>query len=147
MEPSDKAVKSRQYYQQGVAFLGRGDVANAVDALTRAIQITPDHVDARVALSRAHQRKSRAQEGLDVLDSGLEREGLSKEQRRSLQERAADCATDAGDYSAAQKYLESALNESSGEPSGLINKLGALYCKGGEYKRGLDCFLAAQGKA
>lgn len=146
MNPSDKAVKSRQYYQQGVAFLSRGDTVNAADALSRAVQITPDHVDARIALSRAHQRRFRAQEGLDVLDAGLCRQGLTKQQRRDLLERAAECAAETGDYPVAQKYLESALKEASGDPPELINKLGALYCKGGEYKQGLDCFLGAERK-
>lgn len=142
MTDSASALRARQYYQQGLSFYQRGQLSEATDALQLAVRTAPDHVDARYHLSQVLIKRGRGDEGLRVLDTGLARAGLDDGERARLLEQAAACASATNRYELARHYLEEAISLTPRATS-LLNKLGAICCKGGEFAMGFDYLLQA----
>jgi Tfp pilus assembly protein PilF len=143
MTDSQSALRARQFYQQGVQFAQRGQLAEAVDALRLAIRTMPEHLDARIRLGAVLLQRGKADEGLQVLDAGLARPNLSSGERGRMLTQASACAVATNRYELARAYLERAL-ELGGRPEpAVLNQVAAVCCKGGEFGVGFEYFLKA----
>jgi len=67
--PSALSVQARQYFQQGMVHLQSGEPAEAVAALSRAIEHAPDFSDAYMFLGIAHALTSNIYPAIDHLEA------------------------------------------------------------------------------
>lgn len=143
MTDSESAIRARQFYQQGIQFAQRGQLAEAIDALRLAIRTMPEHIDARIQLGAVLLKRGRPDDGLQVMDAGLARPNLSSGERGRMLTQASACAAASNRYELARAYLERAL-ELGGRPDpAVLNQVAAVCCKGGEFGVGFDYFLTA----
>ena len=143
MTDSQAAVRARQFYQQGVGFFQRNQLSEATEALRYAVRTAPDHINARIQLGIVLVARTKALDGLSVIESGLARRGLRSVDRGRLLLQASSCAAAANHYQQARTYLEQAM-ELGGRPDAhILNQVAAICCKGGEFQTGFDYFLQA----
>lgn len=130
----DSQQRSQMLFEQAQSHLQVGEVGDAAQTLRRAVNLNPEHHQARYTYARIMVATGRPGHAREIVRAGLERAPHHMPMARLY----AALAAEAGDLGSAAAALEQAGEPRDGLPVEVRGQLAALYRRGGQYEKAIE---------
>jgi Tfp pilus assembly protein PilF len=129
--------------QRGIGYSKRGQWQQAINALQSAVEDPSTFLDARYELALCYGMMGRVRDARTMLESGLNAENLDDANKVKYLKLFSKVAMQAADYHLAAHCLEEAYDITGIGGAPILNNLGQVHCKSGDFERGFQLFFRA----
>ena len=129
--------------RRGVGYVERRQWQQAINALNSCLQADPANLEARYNLALSQSGCGRANEALRVLEETLMLPRLDDFNRVRLLKLVGQVAIQTGNYQLAADNLDAAFKITGVGGAPILNQLGQVMCKAGDFERGFGLYFQA----
>ncbi len=130
-------------FLRGVGYARIKQWQQAIRALSAALEEDRGHVEAHLELARCQAQVGQTREAVRLIDRALGLPRLDDGMRVRLLGLLGRVSVQGGDYARASEAFEEVMEITGGAGGPILNQLGQVMCKSGNFERGFALFARA----